>query len=195
MAGMRNGWQFGGTALFTATLISACTSGSSGSPAASTSGSTLTPTATATASGARTASIAEPPPPPLTLIFRIGTQEGNVVFERAPRARDTMISVNMAPNPATSTQPAEIRKGSCAGGGTTAFKLTELQNGQSTTDVQVGRRTLFDGSYSVVVRASDSDSAVIACVNLPTRQDGEGGGPHRNEPKPVPTLRPTPSPT
>jgi hypothetical protein len=131
----------------------------------------------------------------VTLIFRVGTQAGNVVFQRAPRARDTMISVNMAPNPATPTQPAEIRKGSCAGSGSTAFKLTELQNGRSTTDLQVGRRTLFDGSFAVVVRASDSDSAVTACVNIPSRQDGEGGGPHRNEPKPVPTLRPAPSPT
>ena len=136
----------------------------------------------------------EPPPPPVTLIFRIGTQAGNVVFQRAPRARDTMVAVNMAPNPASPTQPAEIRKGSCANGGPTAFKLAELHNGQSATDLQLGRRTLFDGTYAVVVRAADSDPTVTACVNIPARQDAEGGGPHRNEPKPAASGTPTPTP-
>jgi hypothetical protein len=99
-----------------------------------------------------------------------------------------MVVLNMAPLAGNPSQAAEIRKGSCASGGTTAFKLNPIQSGQSTTDVAVSRRTLFTGAYAVIVRVGAVNSAVTACVNIGARQDAEGGGPHLHQPTPVPAT-------
>src|SRR5262249_43029872 len=93
----------------------------------------------------------EPPPPPVTLIFRTGPQGANVTFFRAPRSRQTVVSLGVAPNDSGDPQPAEIQQGHCADpGATTAYALSDVVNTQSMTTLDVGRRLLFTGTYSVV---------------------------------------------
>jgi hypothetical protein len=132
--------------------------------------------------------VPEPPPPPVTLIFHTGTQAANITFFRAARSRDTQVMLQVAPNESGLSQPAEILQGSCPAGGTVAYTLSEVTDSQSqTTLTGVSRRTLFDGTHAVAVHASDSDASITACVNIPARHDEEGGGPHRNQPRPTPT--------
>ncbi|MGI8553517.1 MAG: hypothetical protein ACR2PL_22440, partial [Dehalococcoidia bacterium] len=117
-----------------------------------------------------------------------------VSFERAPRSRQTVVTLGVAPNDAGVTQPAEIQKGLCAvAGATTAYTLNEVDASQSITTLDVSRRLLFDGSYSIIVHVSADDPTIMACVNIPARHDRQGGGPHRNQPVAPPTPPPSAS--
>src|SRR6476469_4136803 len=73
---------------------------------------------------------------PLTLTFgpgRDATQAGTVTL--TPMGNQTMVVVNMAPNPAGTDQLNHIHTGKCPGVGPVAFPFTNIVNGTSTTTI------------------------------------------------------------
>jgi hypothetical protein len=132
----------------------------------------------------------EPPPPPVLLIFGPGVgafQRGWVTLTRMPRGRQTIVTIELAPEVEVE-QHAAIVQGHCRDMGPNlgpvANALTNVVNGESITTLDVGRRLLFTGDFAIVVQGTSTNpDTFVACADIPRRHDLEGGGPGPRPPR------------
>ncbi len=86
-----------------------------------------------------------------------------------PRGNETQVLISVTGEPAGASEPAHIHTGQCGPGlGGIAYPLHNVENGRSTSTVNVPLSSIADGHHAINLHESASNlGRTVACGNIP----------------------------